>query len=130
MHLHPLNETHQLRPTLTYLDALNRKNRRTRGADSDTESDDGPPPDPDEVPPSISSPPKSKGPVGGAKEVQVTARKVDEKGGQHLQGGLSAVRREMLMGIRAEEEDEWQDLAYHDPEVRWGSCRDFTFCLD
>jgi len=25
LHLHPLNETHQLRPTLTYLDALNRK---------------------------------------------------------------------------------------------------------
>ncbi|KAH8998943.1 DNA-directed RNA polymerase III subunit Rpc5 [Lactarius hatsudake] len=115
LHLHPLTETHQLRPTLTYLDALNRKSRRARGADSDSESDDGPPPDPDEVPP-ISTPPKAKGPVGGAKEVQVTARKVDEKGGQHLQGGLSAVRREMLMGIRAEEEDEWQELAYHGPE--------------
>ncbi|KAI9460905.1 DNA-directed RNA polymerase III subunit Rpc5 [Lactarius psammicola] len=115
LHLHPLNETHQLRPTLTYLDALNRKSRRTRGADSDSESDDGPPPDPDEALP-ISTPPKAKGPVGGAKEVQVTARKVDEKGGQHLQGGLSAVRREMLMGIRAEEEDEWQELAYHGPE--------------
>ncbi len=119
MHLHPLTETHQLRPTLTYLDALDRKGRRNRGADSDSESDGGgPPPDPDEVPP-ISTLPKAKGPVGGAKEVQVTALKVDEKGGPHLQGGLSTIRREMLMGIRAEEEDEWQELAYHSPEVCW-----------
>ena len=130
LHLHPLSETHQLRPTLTYLDALNRKSRRARGADTDSESDDGPPPDPDEVPP-ISTPPKTKGPAAGAKEVQVTARKVDEMGGQHLQGGLSAVRREMLMGIRAEEEDEWQELAYHGPEVCWSYIITFIFfCLD
>ena len=46
LHLHPIDETHQLRPTLTYLDALNRKSRRTRGADSDSESSDGSPPPP------------------------------------------------------------------------------------
>jgi len=115
LHLHPLNETHQLRPTLTYLDALNRKSRRSRGADSDSDSDDGPPPDPDEVPP-VPAPKKVKKSVGEAKEVQVAARKAEEKGGQNLQGGLSAIRREMLMSLRAEEEEEWQALSYHGPE--------------
>ena len=27
------------------------------------------------------------------------------------------MRREMLMSLRAEEEEEWQDLAFHGPEV-------------
>lgn len=117
MHLHPLNETHQLRPTLTYLDALNRKSRRSRGADSNSDSDDGPPPDPDEVP-AVPAPKKDKKSAGEAKEVQVAARKAEEKGGQNLQGGLSAIRREMLMSLRAEEEEEWQALNYHGSEVR------------
>lgn len=117
LHLHPINETHQLRPTLTYLDALNRKSRRTRGADSDSESsDNGSPPDPDEVTPVV-VPKKGKKPAGEAKEVQVAARKAEEKGGRDLQGGMSAMRREMLMSLRAEEEEEWQDLTFHGPEV-------------
>jgi DNA-directed RNA polymerase III subunit RPC5 len=116
LHLHPLSETQQLRPTLTYLDALTRKSRQFRGAGSDSESDDGPPPDPDEVP-SVPAPKKAKKPVGEAKEVQIAARKAEEKGGQNLQGGLSAIRREMLMSLRAEEEEEWQELTYHSPEV-------------
>jgi DNA-directed RNA polymerase-3 subunit RPC5 len=117
LHLHPINETHQLRPTLTYLDALNRKSRRSRGTDSDAESSDGspPPPDPDDASP-VSSPKKAKKPAGEAKDVQVAARKAEEKGGRDLQGGLSAMRREMLMSLRAEEEEEWQALAYHGPE--------------
>lgn len=116
LHLHPINETHQLRPTLTYLDALNRKSRRTRGADSDSESSDGSPPDPDEVAPVV-VPKKGKKPAGEAKEVQVAARKAEEKGGRDLQGGMSAMRREMLMSLRAEEEEEWQGLTFHGPEV-------------
>jgi DNA-directed RNA polymerase III subunit RPC5 len=117
LHLHPINETHQLRPTLTYLDALNRKSRRSRGADSDSEpSDDGSPADPDEVTP-VAAPKKGKKPSGEAKEVQVAARKAEEKGGRDLQGGMSAMRREMLMSLRAEEEEEWQDLTFHGPEV-------------
>jgi len=116
LHLHPLNETHQLRPTLTYLDALNRKSRRTRGADSDSDSGDGsPPPDPDDVSP-VSAPKKGKKPASEAKEVQVAARKAEEKGGRDLQGGMSAMRRELLMSLRVEEEEEWQDLTYHGPE--------------
>ncbi|KAI0307779.1 DNA-directed RNA polymerase III subunit Rpc5 [Multifurca ochricompacta] len=109
LHLHPFNETYQFRPTLTYLDALN---RRSRGADSASDSDDGPPPDPEEVSP-ISAPQKIKRLIAEAKEVQVAARKAEEKGGQNLQGGLSTIRREMLMALRAEEEEEWQDLTYH-----------------
>lgn len=29
------------------------------------------------------------------------------------------MRREMLMSLRAEEEEEWQDLTFHGPEVSW-----------
>ncbi|KAH9968989.1 DNA-directed RNA polymerase III subunit Rpc5 [Russula dissimulans] len=112
LHLHPLSETHQLRPTLTYLDALNRKSRRTRGGDSESDSGDGTLADPDEVSP-VPITKKAKKPAGEAKEVQVAARKAEEKWGRDLQGGLSTIRREMLMSIRAEEEEEWQDLTYH-----------------
>ncbi|KAI0002049.1 DNA-directed RNA polymerase III subunit Rpc5 [Russula vinacea] len=115
LHLHPINETHQLRPTLTYLDALNRKSRRSRGTDSDADSSDGSPPDPDEASP-VSSPKKAKKAAGEAKDVQVAARKAEEKGSRDLQGGLSAMRREMLLSLRAEEDEEWQALAYHGPE--------------
>jgi len=120
LHLHPIAETHQLRPTLTYLDVLSsRKTKRFRaGAGSESESDDGPPPDPDEPAP-IPTPKKDKKPAGEAKEVQVSARKSDEKGGQQpLQGGLSSVRRDMLSIIRTEEEENWQDLEFCDGEVR------------
>jgi DNA-directed RNA polymerase III subunit RPC5 len=122
LHLHPLNETHQLRPTLTYLDALNRKGRRARGADSDSDSGDGsPPPDPDDVSP-VSAPKKGKKPASEAKEVQVAARKAEERGGRDLQGGMSAMRRELLISLRVEEEEEWQDLTYHGPEVSGPIC--------
>ncbi|KAI0051743.1 hypothetical protein FA95DRAFT_1484728 [Auriscalpium vulgare] len=113
LHLHPISETHQLRPTLTYLDISSKKSRK-RGAGSDSDSDDGPPPDPDEPAPIVL--PKEKKPVGEAREVQVAARKSDDKGGLNLQGGLSTVRREMLMAIRAEEDEAWDDLEYHDGE--------------
>ncbi|KAI0304912.1 DNA-directed RNA polymerase III subunit Rpc5 [Russula brevipes] len=115
LHLHPLNETHQLRPTLTYLDALSSKSRRSRGADSDSDSGDASPPDPDDISPGTVHK-KAKKAVGEAKEVQVVARKAEEKGGRDLQGGLSTMRRELLMSLRAEEEEEWQGLAYHSPE--------------
>lgn len=62
-------------------------------------------------------PKKGKKSAGEAKEVQVAARKAEEKGGRDLQGGMSATRREMLMSLRAEEEEEWQDLTFHGPEV-------------
>ncbi|KAJ7786098.1 DNA-directed RNA polymerase III subunit Rpc5 [Mycena metata] len=117
LHLHPISETHQLRPTLTYLDILSRKNKRSRGGGgSDSDSDDGPPPDPDEPAPAPTpAPKKEKKSAGEAREVQVTARKAEDKGGaQQLQGGLSVARREMLIAIRAEEDEAWQDLEFCD----------------
>ncbi|KAF7320250.1 hypothetical protein MKEN_00809600 [Mycena kentingensis (nom. inval.)] len=112
LHLHPISETHQMRPTLTYLDILSRKNKRSH-ADSDDSDDDGPPPDPDEAPP----PPvekKVKKPSGETKEVHVAARKTDDKNGGQTLGGLSTARREMLAAIHAEEDEGWQDLKFYD----------------
>jgi DNA-directed RNA polymerase-3 subunit RPC5 len=120
LHLQPISETHQFRPTLTYLDIMSRKSRRSRGdAGSDEDSDGGPPPDPDEPPPVQTASKKEKKPLE-VKEVQVSARKAaDDKG--NLQGGLSAVRREMLLAIRAEEDEVWEDLDFCDGEVLFSS---------
>ena len=101
------------------MDALSKKNKRSRGLDSD--SDDGPPPDPDEAPPQPTVK-KEKKPTGEARDVQVAARKVE---GQNLQGGLSTIRREMLTAIHAEADEAWVDLEFHHLEVR----HPFTRCL-
>ncbi|KAF7310734.1 hypothetical protein HMN09_00616400 [Mycena chlorophos] len=113
LHLHPISETHQLRPTLTYLDVLSRKNKRSRPGD-DSDSDDGPPPDPDEPAPAPALK-KERKTVGEAREVHVTARKTDDKsGGAQPLGGLSTARREMLAAIHAEEDEGWHDLQFFD----------------
>ena len=114
LHLHPVTETHQFRPTLTYLDALSRKSKRGGGNDSD--SDDGPPPDPDDPTPTVTMK-KEKKPAGDAKEVQVSARRADDKSGATV-GGLSAVRREMLHIPRVEEDEAWEPLEFCDVSVR------------
>ncbi|KAJ8456313.1 hypothetical protein ONZ45_g18771 [Pleurotus djamor] len=113
LHLHPISETHQFRPTLTYLDVLSRKNKRSRNNADGSDSDDGPPPDPDEAPP-VPTVKKEKKPITDAKEVQVAARKTDDKSGFQAQGGMSTARREMLASIRAEEEEGWVELGYYD----------------
>lgn len=113
LHLHPISEAHQLRPSLTYLDVLSRKSKRSRAGESDSDSDDGPPLDPDEPPP----PKKDKKPTGEAKEVHVTARKADDSAGLG-QGGISAVRREMLHIIRQEDEEKWENLDFFEIAVR------------
>jgi len=94
---------------------LSRKNKRTRSGD-DSDSDEGPPPDPDEPAP-IPAAKKEKKPAGEAREIQVTARKVDDKSSGQMQGGLSAVRREMLQAIRVEEDEDWEDLQFYDVTV-------------
>jgi len=96
---------------------MSQKSRRSRGdAGSDEDSDDGPPPDPDELPPVQTNVPKKEKKPLEAKEVQVSARKaVDDKG--NLQGGLSTARREMLLAIRSEEDEAWQDLEFCNGEV-------------
>ena len=117
--LHPIGEIHQLRPTLTYLDILSRKNKRHRtgGGGSDSESDGGPPPDPDEPAPNP-VPRKEKTLGREAREAQVSARKSNEKGElQPLQGGLSTIRREMLSIIHDEQDESWTSLDYCDEQV-------------
>ena len=120
LHMHPISQTHQFRPTLTYLDILSRKNKRNRGADSDSDSDDGPPPDPDEIAPAVPLK-KEKKVTGEAKEVHVSARKSDDQSGLGVQGSLSAVRREMLHIIRVEEEEQWESLAFCNVTVRYSN---------
>ncbi|KAG8763110.1 hypothetical protein FRC11_005962, partial [Ceratobasidium sp. 423] len=107
LYLHPVNDVLQLRPSLTYLDAMSKKQKRARGDDSD---DEGPPPDPDEPPPPPTAPKEKK--KTESKEVLVTARKADDKSGTQTVGGLSAIRREMLHIIREEHEEQWQSLDY------------------
>jgi len=95
---------------------MSRGNRRSRGGTgSGSETDDGPPPDPDEPPVIVA--PKEKKPVD-AKEVQVSARKPGEDKNGNLHGGMSAIRREMLLAIRAEEDEPWQGVEFCDGEVR------------
>lgn len=83
-----------------------------RGGEESGSEDDGPPQDPDEV-----DMIKKEKPEPQAKEVQVSVRKSmpDEK---NVLGGLSVQRRELLSHIRAEEDDPWEELVYHDSTVR------------
>ncbi|KAF7791960.1 hypothetical protein EIP86_002986 [Pleurotus ostreatoroseus] len=111
LHLHSISETHQFRPTLTYMDILTRKTKRRGSAGSDDDSDDGPPPDPDEPAPAP-APKKEKKPTAEAKEVQVAIRKNVDDRGMSFAGGLTAVRREMLTAIRTEEDERWIDYEY------------------
>lgn len=53
---------------------------------------------------------------GEAKEVQVSAKRGDDKGG-FAAGGLSAARREILQIIRSEEEEGWESLEFCDVAV-------------
>ncbi|KAE9410952.1 hypothetical protein BT96DRAFT_952799 [Gymnopus androsaceus JB14] len=95
LHMHPIDSTHQFRPTLTYLDILSRKSKRRKDDDSDSDSDDGPPPDP--------------GRTNTAKEVQVSARRVIED----KAGNLAQL---MLAIIRAEQDESWRNLEFCDME--------------
>ena len=96
------------------MDILSRKFKRRGGNHSDDESDEGPPPDPDEPAPPP-APKKEKKASDDAKEVQVAVRKNTDV---PFGGGLTAVRREMLMAIRAEEDESWEDYEYCDAQVR------------
>lgn len=121
LHLVPISQTHQFRPIQPYLDVMSRKSRRLRaGAGSDSDSNDGPPLDPDEPAPVITSQKKEKKSVE-AKEVQVSVRKTGDDKGSNLQGGISAARREMLLAIRAEEEEPWQSVEFCGTETEASS---------
>lgn len=114
LYLHPVSELHQFRPALTYLDVQSRKTMRSTTTGSEYDSDEGPPPDPDEVPVSAAPRRKEKKPVE-MKEISVSTRKTDDKG---TAVGLSTMRREILQVIRAEEDEEWQNYEYCDATVR------------
>jgi DNA-directed RNA polymerase-3 subunit RPC5 len=130
LHLHPISEVHQFRPSMTYLDVVNRRTTsRRRGAGSDSESE-GPPPDPDLepllVPPSKEREKKEKEKersLKEAREVQVTTRRSEggasSSGGStqiSFPGGLSGTRREMLLQMREEAESRWENLKWCDVE--------------
>lgn len=100
------------------MDILTRKSKRRAGGDSGDDSDDGPPPDPDEPAPPPPTQKKEKKPTGEAKEVQVSVRKAGDDKSLQLGGGLTAMRRELLTAIRAEEDERWDDYEYCDGEVR------------
>jgi DNA-directed RNA polymerase-3 subunit RPC5 len=119
LYLHPISETHLFKPSLEYLDVISRrKNTRKRATGSDSDdSDDGPPPDPDEQPAPPKEPKDKKKRSGEIKEVTVSAKKTEEKGGVQFQGGLSNARREMLLAIRKEEEEPWQSYDYNVGDV-------------
>lgn len=118
LHLHPVSEIHQFKPSLTYLDVLSRPTRR-KASDSDDSEDDGPPPDPDEpVPAPAPKAKKEKGKEVEAKEITVSAKKADDA---NLQGGLSTMRREMLLGMRKEQEEAWVDYDFSAVDVRLSS---------
>lgn len=121
LHLHPISQTHQLRPSLTYLDVLSKQSKRTQASGGDeSDSEEGPPPDSVEPVASTSTAKSKKEKQSSdSKEVQVTAKKSteDRTGSLQFQGGLSQVRREMLTMIRDEAEEQWVDLQHCDAEV-------------
>jgi DNA-directed RNA polymerase-3 subunit RPC5 len=64
------------------------------------------------------SPQKPDKRLADAKEVHVSTRKAEDRGNvPYPQGGLTAVRREMLLTMRTEEEEKWEDLDFYDTEV-------------
>jgi len=114
LHLHPISETHQFSPNLSYLDVLS-KNSSPRHPNASDEDEEGPPPDPDDPQPAPSSPKKvKKAGTSNAKEVTVAARRVGD-GSEDL-GGLSSVRRELILKRRKERDEPWQALDYHDEQ--------------
>lgn len=115
LHLHPISESYQFNPSLTYLDMLAQKQKPRQKAGSDSE-DDGPPPDPDDPTPAKTPPKRErKASTSSAKEVVVTARRSND-GNEEL-GGLSSLRREMIMKHRKEREEAWESLEWRDDEV-------------
>ena len=105
-----------------------RRSRRGTGADADSDSDSGPPQDPEDPTPVTPVVKREKKPAAEAREVQVTAKKVseDKTGAQQFQGGMSQVRREMLLMIRDETEEQWEELEYFDGEVASRICTRMT----
>lgn len=97
LHLHPIAEIQQFRPTLTYLDVLTRQ--KAKPAAYEEEDDDNA----DAVP------------AGKAREVVVSARGGEQSGGG--MGQMTGLRREMIATARKEQKEAWVDLEWFDEAV-------------
>ncbi|KAF8337418.1 DNA-directed RNA polymerase III subunit Rpc5 [Cantharellus anzutake] len=117
LHLHPISETHQFKPNLSYLD-FSRKTSSKRaalgapvnpasddeGPDSDDADDDHP-----AVGSAASKPKKRPGAGAGLREISVSAKRTDDG----WQGAsLSDVRLEIMAKTQSEREARWFDLEY------------------
>ncbi|EJD32823.1 hypothetical protein AURDEDRAFT_131983 [Auricularia subglabra TFB-10046 SS5] len=101
---------------MSYLDVLACKTKPRRpGADSD--SDDGPPPDPDEPPPPPTTKAKSKA-APEAREVQLSVKKTNDDKMAQTMGGLTQVRKGMLMKLREEAEEALEHWEYRDEDTQ------------
>ncbi|KZO98350.1 hypothetical protein CALVIDRAFT_535428 [Calocera viscosa TUFC12733] len=99
LYLHPLEKTYQLRPSLDYLDALaakEKESRRGRDDDDEEEEDD-----------------EREGRVK-PRDVREVIGSVKGTGGDKEFGGMSTVRKEMLVMVRDEKEEKWHDLEWND----------------
>ncbi|KAG8904386.1 hypothetical protein FRB99_001841 [Tulasnella sp. 403] len=96
LHLHPISETHQFRPTLTYLDVLQRRAKPMVGDVDEEEDEEG---------------------GGAAQQSKPAGREVVVRasgGADANLGGLSALRRDIITTMRKEQEDKWVDLEWND----------------
>ncbi|KZT57410.1 hypothetical protein CALCODRAFT_434231 [Calocera cornea HHB12733] len=98
LYLHPLERTYQLRPSLDYLDALaakEKESRRGRGDEDDEEEEE-------------------EGETRVKRDVREVIGTVKGSGTDKEFGGMSTVRKEMLVMMRDEKEEKWHDLEWND----------------
>jgi DNA-directed RNA polymerase-3 subunit RPC5 len=115
-HLHPVGDIQQLRPSLTHLDEQqsNKSSSSKIAGVAAADSDDGAG---DRV--AIPGLPRREDVnMADAKEALVTTRKSGDLSSIHLQSGVTAVRREMLLALRLEEDGRWEELAFCGADVR------------
>jgi DNA-directed RNA polymerase III subunit RPC5 len=114
LHLHPVSEIQQLRPSLTHLDENSNKSESSKTAGVSVDPDDSTG-DQSAIPGLLRREDMN---MADAKEALVTARKPGDSGNIYLQSGVTAVRREMLLALRLEEEEKWEELAFCSADVR------------
>ncbi|GAA6001863.1 hypothetical protein JCM10207_002356 [Rhodosporidiobolus poonsookiae] len=101
LHLNPVNQTFQLRPSLTYLDnllAIERRAKRAAQAGEDDTDDD------------VSDTELKK---EEAKAVQVSVKSGDAVGKGPLGGGNGRAGASLFAPLRAEEMESWKPLEHH-----------------
>jgi hypothetical protein len=99
---------------LTHLDEQSNKNSSSKTAEVAADSDDGAG-DRSAIP---GLPRREDVNIADAKEALVTTRKSGDPRNIYLQSGVTAVRREMLLALRLEEDGRWEELAFCGVDVR------------